>query len=520
MAEVAEPVVDAPRLSLQDMLERLTRDHGPVIGGLGMFHMPQIYSLRPACWHQQTIADYETGKHCATAGWRGGAKSKLAQLYQLWKMLKLDWKISMHLCLSPDLVRQHSGDLRRELDTNKILQARFQIVPGKVQQEDYFQVKLGKSHQTQITFVWQTRDGEPRGLHPNGVLIDDVDDINDTPYMMQKHYDKIHSTVMGGLEAYAGVQPQIIVCGNYTGDYCSMVQFQKRDAVENPDSWIVRSYPALEDGRTIHLTGAALGTSTWPEKMSTEELLKRRAEMNVARAFWFEMEFQNLLVSVEQRIWSEEMFKNVWPALVPKAHAVYGVYIDSSQSVAETGDETAITTWGKVLSGPRLNEYMFVDARVAHLAPDTIASEVIRQYIGNGTPSNPQCDRVCLESKSKTKTGEDPLAALIRLKARQENVNLNVRQLVPSEDKRTRSLRAVPVGRSGAITVPAVLSPDMRKCINQMVMFTGKADRGLPAVDDGHDSCVWALIDLQPIARRDESAGRAIELKGRLRAVA
>jgi hypothetical protein len=29
-----------------------------------------------------------------------------------------------------------------------------------------------------------------------------------------------------------------------------------------------------------------------------------------------------------------------------------------------------------------------------------------------------------------------------------------------------------------------------------MLQFTGKAERNMHAVDDGHDACVWALIDL------------------------
>ena len=299
MATLTEQAQDPPKSSdgLRRIHAQLTEKYGPVIGGIGMFHMPHIYSLPPATWHLQTIADYETGLHCAVAGWRGGAKSKLAQLFQVKQAMTLQVKVTTHTMLSPKLMRHHGGDLRRELDTNKTLQARFEITAGETQTDEFFQIKLGKRHKTQVTFMWGTREGLDRGLHPNLALVDDVDDKDDTPYMMQKMYDKIHSSLMGGFEKYEGVKPQLLMVGNYTGEWCSMVQFGKYDAISNPEQWIVRAYPALEDGRTIELTGVAMNTSTWPERMSTQELLAKRREMNVQRAFWFDLYFHNMLVS-------------------------------------------------------------------------------------------------------------------------------------------------------------------------------------------------------------------------------
>jgi len=484
-----------------------------------LWYMPDLFPLKPAVWHKTTIEAYMTGLNCAIAAWRGGAKSTIAQGYQLDKMLHYEWRASAHICRSPDLVKAHAANLIHQLETNVRLQRRFHITPGTRQEQDWFQIKIGTSHKSQITFVWMTRDGSSRGLRLNAALVDDIDDRNDSAYMREQYFQNVNTTVAGALEPFEGIPEQIIAAGNLTGENSAMLQF-KRVAEEAPERWIVRFIPAIEEGDTVQWTGTQPGQSTWPERRTTEWLLAKRAEMNAACAFAFEMEFQNRLVSMQDRIWSEEMFAPTYEILPARHQLVTRVYIDSAQKVTESGDETAIVTISKCVSGPEVGRYYLRDARIGRLAPDDIAGEAIRQYIGNGSRITPECDALGLETK--TSKGEDPLAALIRLKGRQDNLNINVHALVPAEhgDKRQRSLKAVPIGRAGALYSPVNPTPDMKRCQNQMVMFSGKHDRNMPAVDDGHDAVVWGLIDLQPVERRPETEARQIELKGRLRAVA
>ena len=371
-------------------------------------------------------------------------------------------------------------------------------------------------------FAWITRDGSMRGLHPNVVIVDDIDDVNDSAYMMNKYYADLHTTVMGAVEPFEGVPEQILVCGNYTGEYCAMIAFQKRDAVGAPDRWIVRAIPALEEGDTVQWTGVPPGTSTWPERRSTEWLLAKRREMNAGRPFAFEMEYQNKIVSISDRIWDEDMFRQRYDQLPPRHALVTRVYIDSAQKMTEAGDETAIVKYSKCVDGPDVGKYYRREARLGHLAPDEIAKEVLAMFVGNGTKQNPECDGVYLESK--TKLGEDSLAAYIKMYARQNSVNMIVHQLVPAEhgDKRQRSVKAVSVGRAGAIWSPVNESPDQIRCRNQMVMFTGKKVQNMPAIDDGHDAEVWALIDLQTVTDKSSMAvsRKPVPVKGHVRAVA
>ena len=195
------------------------------------------------------------------------------------------------------------------------------------------------------------------------------------------------------------------------------------------------------------------------------------------------------------------------------------MYIDSSQKGTEAGDEWAIGTVGKVLSGPRKGEIMLICAHLSALQPDDAANIVIDQFIGNGTPEMPQCSVVKLESK--TNKGIDPFLQLVRLKAQLRGVYVPTEELVPGGvDKRTRSQAAAPVGRSGALTVPPVILPHMRRVIEQLCDFTGRSDPSMKAVDDGHDMVVWAIIDLKNVTEVGTNGCAPIKIKNRLQGVA
>jgi hypothetical protein len=460
------------------------------------------FTLKPSPIHDILARDItQSGKNVLGIGPREFAKSRIGLTCDLHDGVTLVRDSFLVVGNSSTLAEYQNSHIIDQCENNRLLQDQFKIRPGRIQRADHYEIKVDGE---KVTFFARGFDGTVRGFHVSRLRFDDIETTKDSAYTMAQNYEEIHGTFMGALSHVGdGAPAQLVYQCNWVGEWCTGKKLWDVDTVQHPEFWVRRMFCALSNGPTGETDDIESGESVWPEFRNREELLKIRNMMNAGEAFAFEREYQNRIVSMAHMIWSRDMFTGTYTDLPERRNSVYRVYIDSAQSIAETGDETAITTWGKATDGTRKGEYPFVDARVAHLPPDDIAREVLRQYIGNGTPEHPQCDAVKLESK--TSRGEDPLAALIRRYGRENNVNVNISQLVPVQhgDKRTRSVKASQVGRSGAITLPVHPSADMNKCVNQMVMFNGKTERNMHAVDDGHDSCVWGLIDLMPVRAHD-----------------
>ena len=477
------------------------------------------FTLKPAAMHDMLARDItQSDKNLLGIGPRDYAKTRIGLTCELFDGVTLARDSFLNVGNSATLAEYQQSHIIDQIENNRILTDDFKITPGRKQSSDHYEIKVDGE---KVVFFARGFDGTVRGFHVGRIRFDDIETTKDSAYTMEQNYAEIHGTFMGALSYVGeGRPPQMVYQCNLVGEWCTGKKLWDADTRQFPEYWARRMFHALSNHPTGETDDIEDGVSIWPEFRNRDQLLEIRAKMNAGEAFAFEREYQNRIVSMADMIWVRPMFAQTYEEIPDKKNSVYRVYIDSAQSMAETGDETAIGTWAKVLDGPRKNEYAFIDARVAHLPPDDIARETLRQYVGDGCAEMPRGD--CVKLESKTKKGEDPLSALIRKYGRENNVNVNVQQLVPVQhgDKRTRSVKASQVGRAGGITLPRVMSPDMEKCVNQMCMFTGKAERNLHAVDDGHDMCVWALIDLQRVEAVSARARREpIRMRNRLRAV-
>jgi hypothetical protein len=160
-------------------------------------------------------------------------------------------------------------------------------------------------------------------------------------------------------------------------------------------------------------------------------------------------------------------------------------------------------TWAKCLQGDLEGHYFFVDARIERFPVKAAAAEVVRQYVGRGgLPAMPSCEAAYLENK--TAQSDSAMAVVIKDKAAMENViSFNLYQVVPKSfgDKRQRALRVQHLGLEGKLWIPKFMTPDQKKVIDEMCMFTGKAERNMDAVDDGHDATVWVLLMMLDVKR-------------------
>jgi hypothetical protein len=474
---------------------------------MGLVYFPSIFSQWPAGFHDNVCRQYATGLNIDIAGPRRRGKSKTFQAHQLKKMLTVECVNTLHLCYDGDLVLKHAQPIINEFENNKLLQRDFNITPGPIQQQDFYQIHVGKAHKTLLTFEWCTRDKSPRGGGYGLVGVDDIDDPNDSAYMMSRYGDMVMSSVYGTLEPFSGVQPQFIVIGNLTGRHCFMMRAKTELAVKEPERWVVIFVPAIETGETQEITEVVVGESIWPEKFSTIETRDTIRQMNMTKARSGDMELMNVLVDASDILLGETMLQNVWHELPEFRHAVSRVYVDASQKEREVGDEWAIGTLTKAVDGQHKGGYFLERGRLSQLNPKDALQEAVEQFIGRGAKSNPQCEEVCKESI--TTKGRDPWLGWLQDYGRERNINIPVREITThGMDKRQRGQRAYPVFAANAFYVPANPSLDVARGLDQMRNFTGKDEQNMHAVDDFPDMVFHGVIDLQGVtaARRHQQA--------------
>jgi hypothetical protein len=404
-----------------------------------------------------------------------------------------------HMSINHRLAKKKLRILTKQLEENRQLQADFGILPGHPQTTEEFHVRIGLRHPTDICFQAVGFGSTVRGERESRLVADDVDDALESPLVWEGRYEKLKSTVLGALKRtdpeFAG---QLIVVGNYVGEGCCVELLEKTDVVETPDMWRMHKFSALETGETEHKTMVAVGRSVWPEFRSTENLKELRRAMNLREAYAFEREYQNVNVPKGDRVWHREFFKERYDELPHRSMLAACTCVDPAETEQEADDHDGIVTMAKCIEGEKKGFYYVLDAFDRAVAPRDVALETIRQYIGPYEATNPRCDWTYVERKTKKGTGA--LAEVIQTVAREENVCMNIGYSVPRSfgDKRQRAFKVVDLARMGRILFPKHLSADMKKLIEQLVMFTGKGQMAkLSAIDDLHDAFVWCLIHLR-----------------------
>ena len=503
-------------------LARLQKIYCPAMIFCGQF-LSEWFFIPPSGMHDamlRAITETDTQRHQLIIGPRELGKTPVALGGELYDGLMLRRLTTTHMSVTDRLAQKKLALLITQLEENKLLQNAFGIMPGKTTRQDEFQIKVGLRHPTTVTFQAIGFGGSVRGERESRIVGDDIDSKEDSPQTWEKNYLKIKGTVMGALrntdDAFKG---QVVMLGNYIGDGSTIDKLETIDAVELPEHWQVHKFSAIELGPTQHITKVPIGRSVWPQYLSTKELLEKRRVLNMGEAWSFEMEYMNQKVNPANRVWEREMFVERYDELPPRHRLAANVAIDGTDSQSTASDNVGIVSIAKCLEGEQDGFYYVLDCRIAKLTPNDTASEAMRQYIGRGTKSNTFCDSAYVEDKSDKGIGA--LQQVILTKTRTNNVNMNLQRVVPKTygDKRRRALKVVDIGRTGRILFPKHLSPDLKKLIEQLVMFTGTTSQGnLPGIDDGHDAFVWCLLMLIDVETSNDLSGKIIIQGGKVRA--
>ena len=518
------PEILVPKLKVE--LDRLRGRFCPAMLFAGEFLSDWVF-IPPSGMHDgmlRAITQTDIHKHQLILGPRELGKTTMALIGELFDGLMLRRLSTTHLSATDKLAEKKLRYIIDQLNDNKALQREFGLMPGRIQRQDEFQMKVGLRHPTVVTWNCAGFGGNIRGERESRIVADDTDVKEDSPQTWEKNYDKLHGTIMGALrntdQAFKG---QVVVLGNYLGEGCTVERLEDNDVADLPEHWQVHKFSAIELGPTQHLTKVPIGRSVWPELYSTKDLMDKRRVLNQGNAWSFETEWMNLRINPANRVWQREMFDKRYSELPPRHYMAAVGCLDPTDSQATTSDDCAVVSVAKCIGGDMAGYYYLLDVGAGKYTPRDAAGESMRQYIGpggaGGSHVNPLCDSFYIEDKSNKGIGA--MQQVVQDHARTNNVNMNIYRVVAKTygDKLRRAKKVVDIGARGQILLPEFLTPPMKKFVEQMVMFEGtKQQANLKAIDDIHDAFVWCLLMLLDVKTANEDDDYIVEMGGRVRA--
>lgn len=179
------------------------------------------------------------------------------------------------------------------------------------------------------------------GMRGNIIVLDDV--LSEQDALSPAARKKIREWYPQGLRSRLQPKSAIVVVNTrWSLDDLSGFLLDEAQKNKSADQWEVLSIPALLDEKSAHLLGYEKGTSFWPERWSTAELIQTRESMPEHQ--WAALYMQspviaggNIVKRTDFRVWKDR--------LSPTFDFILQT-IDSATSTKERSSYSVIHTWG------------------------------------------------------------------------------------------------------------------------------------------------------------------------------
>ena len=227
-------------------------------------------------------------------------------------------------------------------------------VRNLIRLEDYLEVFpfVGLRPDSKASFRWHTTGGGmytaggiKSGIAGKGAHIAIIDDpLSEQDAVSAASREAVKNWYPAGLRSRLAPGGRIIVVSTrwHNDDLCGWLLSQQ-ESDKRSDKWEVLDIPALiETEKQKKTFGYEIGTSYWPERWPTEELLNTQANMPSHQ--WNAL-YQQRPTSQQGGIFKSKWFQE-WPLKEPpKCDYILQSY-DTAFSTSESADFSAITTWG------------------------------------------------------------------------------------------------------------------------------------------------------------------------------
>lgn len=300
----------------QELREWLRKEFQKSPYNFAIYFMPQWMKYQIPKFHFELYRLMLENRLCVRAP-RYFSKSKLfSQIYPMWAAITERKKDIIIVSATESIAKEQLMYIKQQFEGNQTLLANLGDMRTDKWTEDEIRLKNGARIRAKGRFF------QLRGLHPDCIILDDIEgDHLDSELQQDKLDDWFDTTLMGTLSPV----DQCIVVGTVIHPSSFMRRFEGRLG------WTQRTYRALDEQ----------GNSIWKERWPTEKLLEIRSRNEMA----FEQEYMNNPLRSGQTVFREEWLQQKVPFPPPVTEVVFTA-VDPAISKKESADYTAIVTFG------------------------------------------------------------------------------------------------------------------------------------------------------------------------------
>ena len=237
------------------------------------------------------ITEDQANKLALIVAFRGSGKSTLVTLsYALWAILGIQEKrFVLVLCQTQNQAKQHMMNLKRELESNHLLQS--DLGPFKEEGGEWGVSSL-VFPQRNARITAASTEQSIRGLRhnqhrPDLIICDDVEDM--ASVKTYENRQKTYNWFTGDVIPAGDLTTRVIVVGNLLHED-SLVMHLKRDIDEDQRNGIYRAYPLIDEH----------GNILWPGKYPTQDAIENEKRKS-GNEFAWQREYLLRIVSDEDR---------------------------------------------------------------------------------------------------------------------------------------------------------------------------------------------------------------------------
>lgn len=290
------------------------------------------------------IADFQREIFCITqdqenklaviVAFRGSGKSTLVTLScALWSIIGTPQKkFVLIICQTQNQAKQHMTNLKRELESNHLLQS--DLGPFCVDGEWGATSLVFSRYNARITAV--STEQSIRGLRhnqhrPDLIICDDLEDM--ASVKTYENRKKMYDLLSGEIIPTGDLNTRIIVVGNLLHED-SLVMHLKRDIDEGQRDGIYRAYPLIDEN----------GKILWPGKYPNQEAINEEKRRSGNEFTWQREYLLRIIPDEEQVIHPEQI--QYYDKIPDRKSAYQGIFtgVDLAISEKETADFTAIVS--------------------------------------------------------------------------------------------------------------------------------------------------------------------------------
>ena len=330
------------------------------------------------------ITEDNSIKSAVIVAFRGSAKSTIMTLsYSIWAILgKQQKKFVVILSQTQRQAKQHLGNLKQELESNKLLSS--DLGPFEEQKDEWGSFSL-VIHKYDARISAASSEQSIRGLRhgphrPDLIICDDIEDLDSV--RTQEGRDKTYNWLTGDVIPAGDQNTKLIVIGNLLHED-SLLMRLKQHIKEDRFDGIYREYPFIDkEGKVL-----------WKSKFPDEQTIKDEKRKIGSESAW-QREYMLKIISNAERVIHPEWIHcyDKLPDMKDKKneYRYAATAIDLAISLKDKANFTAMVSARVYGWGENIKIYILphpVNERLNF--PETVRkAKKISRALGNGIPTN------------------------------------------------------------------------------------------------------------------------------------